>query len=278
MTWSKFRFVLLLLFFSVSMSIALKGTKAYSGKKQTYNTSSSIFFFEYNMPAIHLTFSEYSTTSRIERGYPEIRYALAAGAIFISNINTSVTVFDDNWEKSCISSGENQIKNENSLSLSHYLFEIFRTFDLPFPMAYCCSRSIILMCVTPRRSCINVSQWVTLPLPGPPKTNITGTLGGSNFIFPAFCISIAFTFADPAARASLALFGFCVRFHSSPCSPVSCAALASVKRKKRQNKWKHNQCIYGIRCFFNPNMISWRSFASQKCFYRNRASVKKLTR
>lgn len=28
---------------------------------------------------------------------------LAAGDIFISNINTSVTVFDDNWEKSCMS-------------------------------------------------------------------------------------------------------------------------------------------------------------------------------
>lgn len=24
------------------------------------------------------------------------------------------------------------------------------------------------MCVTPRFSCISVSQWVTLPLPGPP--------------------------------------------------------------------------------------------------------------
>lgn len=58
-----------------------------------------------------LTLSEYSTTSRIERGNPDIRYALAAGAIFISNINTSVTIFDDNCEKSCISvagrSGEN---------------------------------------------------------------------------------------------------------------------------------------------------------------------------
>lgn len=50
-----------------------------------------------------ITFSEYSTTSRIERGYPDIRYALAAGAIFISNINTSVTVFDDSCEKSCMS-------------------------------------------------------------------------------------------------------------------------------------------------------------------------------
>jgi len=52
---------------------------------------------------VKITFSEYSTTSRIERGYPDIRYALAAGAIFISNISTSVTVFDDSCEKSCMS-------------------------------------------------------------------------------------------------------------------------------------------------------------------------------
>lgn len=33
------------------------------------------------------------------------------------------------------------------------------------------SRSIILICVTPRFSSINVSQCVTLPLPGPPETS-----------------------------------------------------------------------------------------------------------
>lgn len=60
--------------------------------------------------------------------------------------------------------------------------------DSPFPMAYCCSRSIMLMWVTPRRSCISVSQWVTLPLPGPPSTKITGTFGGSNLTFPVLCI------------------------------------------------------------------------------------------
>lgn len=42
----------------------------------------------------------------MERGYPDIRYALAAGAIFISNISTSVTVFDDSCEKSCMSVGK----------------------------------------------------------------------------------------------------------------------------------------------------------------------------
>lgn len=50
-----------------------------------------------------LTFSWYSTTSRIDLGNPETRYAFAAGAIFISSIKTSVTVLEDNWEKSCIS-------------------------------------------------------------------------------------------------------------------------------------------------------------------------------
>lgn len=60
--------------------------------------------------------------------------------------------------------------------------------DSPFPMAYCCSRSIMLMWVTPRRSCISVSQWVTLPLPGPPRTKMTGTFGGSNLTLPVLCI------------------------------------------------------------------------------------------
>jgi hypothetical protein len=50
-----------------------------------------------------LTFSEYSTTSLMFLGYPETRYVLAAGAIFISNISTSVTVLLDSCPKSFIS-------------------------------------------------------------------------------------------------------------------------------------------------------------------------------
>lgn len=38
----------------------------------------------------------------------------------------------------------------------------------PFPSAYCCRRSIMLICVIPFFSCIKLSQYVTLPLPGPP--------------------------------------------------------------------------------------------------------------
>lgn len=59
-----------------------------------------------------LTLSEYSTTSRIDRGNPDIRYAFAAGAILISNIRTSVTIFDDSCEKSCISTLCTQNKRE----------------------------------------------------------------------------------------------------------------------------------------------------------------------
>jgi hypothetical protein len=38
-------------------------------------------------------------------GYPDTRYVLAAGAIFISNISTSVTVLLDSCPKSFISAG-----------------------------------------------------------------------------------------------------------------------------------------------------------------------------
>lgn len=38
----------------------------------------------------------------------------------------------------------------------------------PLPMAYCCRRSVMFMCVIPLFSCIRLSQCVTLPLPGPP--------------------------------------------------------------------------------------------------------------
>jgi len=47
-------------------------------------------------------------------------------------------------------------------------------------MAYCCRRSVILMCVMPLFSCMRLSPCVTFPLPGPPKTNTTGTRGLSN--------------------------------------------------------------------------------------------------
>lgn len=42
---------------------------------------------------------------------------------------------------------------------------------LPFPRAYCWRRSVMLMWVMPFFSCIRLSQWVTLPLPGPPRRN-----------------------------------------------------------------------------------------------------------
>lgn len=45
----------------------------------------------------------YSTTSRIFLGNPEIKNVLAAGDIFNSNINTSVTVLLDSLLKSSIS-------------------------------------------------------------------------------------------------------------------------------------------------------------------------------
>lgn len=59
---------------------------------------------------ITITFSEYSTTSLILRGYPDTRYVLAVGDIFISSISTSVTVLLDNMPKSCISENNARLK------------------------------------------------------------------------------------------------------------------------------------------------------------------------
>lgn len=64
---------------------------------------SFIHLFIHSSCMCQVTLSEYSTTSRIDRGKPEIKYALAAGAILISSIRTSVTIFDESCEKSCIS-------------------------------------------------------------------------------------------------------------------------------------------------------------------------------
>lgn len=75
-------------------------------------------------------------------------------------------------------------RNQKLANMSGLIPSRTTTKCVPLPRAYCCSRSIMLMWATPLRSCISVSQWVTLPLPGPPSTNSTGTLGGSNFTLP----------------------------------------------------------------------------------------------
>ncbi len=144
------------------------------------------------------------------------------------------------------------------LFANYFDFNFKSILYIPFPIAYCCSKSIILMWTTPFFSCINVSQWVTLPLPGPPKhvhycqkkrkeitqyliiflfacidrgilpnTKITGTLGGSNFTLPAFCMG-KFALERILEVADLSP----PPFHSLPGSSDSCAAeFASVKFK-----------------------------------------------
>lgn len=62
----------------------------------------TIIIIKFTAPCVHTLF-EYSTTSRMFLGKPEIKNVLAAGDIFNSSINTSVTVLLDSLLKSSIS-------------------------------------------------------------------------------------------------------------------------------------------------------------------------------
>lgn len=129
-------------------------------------------------------------------------------------------------------------------------------------MANCCNKSIIFMWAMPFFSCISVSQCVTFPLPGPPgirilnaswniknlleekclfivcnipKTNITGTFGGSNLTFPAFCIEWLALRAVRTTPERLTP----PPFQSVADSSASCAAeFASAKKNTHTKKHK----------------------------------------